>query len=196
VVFERWLTSGPWRIAVTASIVAASLVFSPLVLPLLPPERLAGFVTLTGAPTTAERGKTSAIPQLLADRTGWESFVDDVARIYQALPERDRRRVVVYGPSYGHAGAIELLGPRRGMVVRTISNHNNYYHWSQGVNPEVVIAVGADPSGLRQLFAQVEAVGVSRCEYCMSWRDNNPIFLARDPIRPLDDVWAGLKHYE
>jgi hypothetical protein len=60
-----------------------------------------------------ERGKTSPIPQVLADRTGWESFIDDIDRVNHGLPDSDRQRAVVFVPDYvtlGHSsfGALHV----------------------------------------------------------------------------------------
>ena len=57
--------------------------------------------------------------------------VDDVARVHESLPLEDRRRALVYVPSYGHAGALELLGPARGLPP-VIASQNTYWHWSVG----------------------------------------------------------------
>jgi hypothetical protein len=132
-----------------------------------------------------------------ADRTGWESFVDDVERVYRRLPPEDQARVLFYAPSYGQAGAIELLGPARGLPDRVIGSHNTYWHWSVGrTETEALIAVDPDPDLLRLLFAEVWEAGRSRCEYCMSWRDDNPIYVARRSITPVRSIWPKARHYE
>jgi hypothetical protein len=180
--------------AVTAS-AAASL---PMATPLLPPPAMAAYVERLGLQEriVQERGHTSSIPQLLADRTGWESFIDDIDRVYRRLPEADRRRAVVYVPDYGHAGALDLWGPSRGLP-RVISSHNTYYHWSAGhADADVLIAVGANPKDLELVYREVSLVDVVRCEYCMSWRAQMPIYVARQPIMSLNVFWPRMRHYE
>lgn len=185
------------RIGIPGLIVAGGLALAPVGVPLLSPPALARLVAAIGLDYRAERGKTSPIPQLLADRTGWESFVDDVERVYLSLPEHDRARALFYAPSYGHAGALELLGPARGLPSRVISGQNTYWHWSVGrTNTDVLIAVDPDPDVLRRLFAEVWEAGRVRCDYCMSWRDDLPIFVARGQKVPIESVWAGARHYE
>jgi 4-amino-4-deoxy-L-arabinose transferase-like glycosyltransferase len=206
VVIERWLSglevrtpsiARMARIAIPGLILAASLALSPITLPLLSPPATARLVAALGLDlASAERGKTSSIPQLLADRTGWESFVNEVERVYLNLPEADRAHALVYAPSYGHAGALELLGAPRGLPA-VISGQNTYWHWSVGrTDSNVLIAVDANPEVLRQLFAEVWEAGRVRCGYCMSWRSDMPIFVARGPRVPLSRVWARYRHYE
>ncbi len=206
-----WLESGLRRLAgpgpglaravpavCVALLVVSAAALVPIALPVLSPPALARYVETLGLNAQAERGKSSPIPQLLADRTGWESFVDDVARVYWTLTASERERVLFYAPSYGQAGAIELLGPARGLPEgRVIGSQNTYWHWSVGrVNTDVLIAVDAGEDTLRRLFADVREAGRSYCDYCMSWRNDNPIFLARGSIAPVDSVWPRARHYE
>jgi hypothetical protein len=184
-------------IAVPVVVILGALTAAPGVLPILPPELTARYTGALGLTGQAERGKSSPIPQLLADRTGWESYVDDVERVYRTLPAADRAQVVFYAPSYGQAGSLELFGPARGLPNRVIGSQNTYWHWSVGrTNTDVLVAVDADPEDLRHLFAEVWEAGRIRCDYCMSWRNDIPIFVARRSIAPIDSVWPRSRHYE
>ena len=184
-------------VAVPAIVVLGALIPAPAVLPILSPSATAKYTSALGLTAQAERGKSSPIPQLLADRTGWESYVDDVERVYRSLPAADQAQVVFYAPSYGQAGSLELLGPARGLPDRVIGAQNTYWHWSVGrTNTDVLIAVDANPATLRELFAQVWEAGRIRCDYCMSWRNDIPIFVARRSIAPIDSVWPRVRHYE
>ncbi len=205
VAIERWLRAldsrgrllaSALRVAIPAVILAAALGLSPVVLPLLAPPPLARLTAALGLDASAERGKTSSIPQLLADRTGWESFVDEVERVYLSLPAADRANALIYGPSYGQAGSLELFGPSRGLPG-VIGAQNTYWHWSVGrTDSDVLIAVDADPDTLRRLFVDVWEAGRVRCDYCMSWRSDIPIFVARGQKVPLSTVWDHYRHYE
>lgn len=196
VVLERLVRRPFPRVAATAVVAATGAMLSFMFLPVLRPADEARYVAFLHADVKIERGKTSPLPQLMADRTGWRSFVDDVERVYRSLPPADQARAIIFVPDYGHAGAIDLWGPAAGLP-RVISNHNTYWHWSDGrTSAPVLIAVGADPAGLQRLYRDVRPAGTVQCEYCMSWRSNMPISVAKDPIVPLDGVWARLRHYE
>lgn len=189
---RRWL-----RPAVLALVAGSGLFVAPITLPLLAPERVAAYAQATGILPRIERGKTSPIPQWLADRTGWPEFVADVEAAVDSLPAEDRARAVLYAPSYGQAGALELLGPARGLPPAVISNHNTYHLWSEGhTDTDVLVAAGAREDELRRLFRDVHVARVHRCRYCMSWRDGMPIFVARGAREPLSRYWPGLRHFE
>ncbi len=153
----------------------------PIVVGVLPPPVLARYVAWLGLQTSGERGKSSPIPQLLADRTGWEPFVEQVAAVYRALPAGDRQhafvlrvRATAWPGRWTCSGArMDSRGPS---PARTA-----YWHWSleEGVDTDVLIAVGADPEDLRALFRDVRQVGVTQCTYCMSWRNGMRIHVAR-----------------
>ena len=185
------------RPAVMTLVASSGLFVAPITLPLLPPERVAAYVRATGILPRLERGKSSPIPQWLADRTGWPEFVADVAVVVSSLTAEDRTRAIVYAPSYGPAGALELLGPARGLPPTTICNHNTYHLWSAGrTDSDVLVAAGAREDDLRMLFRDVRVVRVHHCEYCMSWRDGMPIFVARGALAPLSGFWPQIRHFE
>jgi len=194
---ERVVHSRAARAAIVLLLVAGCVPAVPIVIGVLPPPVLARYVAWLGIQTSAERGKTSPIPQLLADRTGWEDFVDQVAAIYRALPPEDQRRAIIYAPSYGQAGAVDVLGRKYGLP-RTIARQNSYWHWSEreGVDTEVLIAVDAKPEHLHALFRDVREVGVTECTYCMSWRNGKRIDVARGSIKPLSTMWAQARYYD
>jgi hypothetical protein len=79
-----------------------------------------------------------------------------------------------------------------------ISRHNSYYLWSAGHADaaDVLIAVGANLRDLKLLFRESALADEVHCEYCMSWRARMPIYVARQPMVPLNTLWARMRHYE
>jgi hypothetical protein len=181
-------------------IVAGGLVFLPLVVPLLPPAVTARYAAATGVVPQIERGegKATELPQWLADRFGWEEFVADVDSAAQRLTPEQRESAVIVAPSYGHAGALELLGDPD--LPPVMSAHNTYYLWGFELlttrKVEGGIFVGSDPADLERIYAEVELIGVHRCDYCMPWRAELPIYWAWGPRVPLLEIWPEVKHYE
>ena len=189
---RRWA-----RGALLAMVLLGACPILPLSLPLLPPQTVAAYAQAIHYLPTIERGKTSPIPQWLADRTGWEEFVDDVAAVYRTLSPEDQARVVFYAPSYGQAGALEHFGPSRGLPARVICRHNSYWMWSKGRSgPQVLIAVDANPRDLELAFAEHALVRTHHCDYCMSWRNDARIEVARGLRVPWGAAWETTKHYE
>lgn len=202
VAVERAAARGGWRWlrgAAVAVVVSGAAVFAPLGLPVLPPDTLARYAAFLGVVPQIEKGegKRSELPQWFADRFGWPELVDQVTRIYRGLPDEERSRAILVAPSYGHAGALELLG--RGLPP-VFSGHNTYFLWgleqAPKVDARVAIVIGSRPDDLRKVFAEVEEVAVHRCGYCMRWRDGMPIHVARGPKVPLAEAWPRVKHFE
>jgi hypothetical protein len=190
----RWL-----RGTALALVAAGAIAFAPVGLPVLAPDALARYVALLGVVPRIEKGeaKRADLPQWFADRFGWPELVDQVTRVAEGLPAAERARAVVLVPSYGQAGALELLG--RGLPP-VLSGHNTYFLWGleqvPRLDPLVAITLGARPATLEAVFAEMQAVGEYRCAYCPRWRDRLAIHVARGARVPLAEAWPRLKHFE
>ncbi len=136
------------------------------------------------------------LPQGLALRLCWEEFVAEVARVYETLPEEDRKESVILTGDYNGAGAIDLLGKEYGLPP-AISAYNNYYLWGPGdTSWNVVIALfHYDPKGrLEDMFGEVVEAGRTSCEYTNAHSvHGSTIYVCRDPKRPIAEVWAEWK---
>jgi hypothetical protein len=200
--WERRAKSARWTYAV--AVLVGCLAFAPMFLPILSPERAARFVAFVGIDTQMERGegKVAALPQWLADRIGWREFVADAKAVYESLPPPERERAIFFAPSYGHAGALELFGPDVGLPP-VMSAHNTYHLWGRELAPRlpeiVLIAIGARASDLQMSFGDVQEVSRHRCDYCMSWRADMPIHVARQPLltaAEAEQAWEASRHFE
>ncbi len=188
----RWL-----RVVLPAAIVAGGLVFAPLGLPLLPPETTGPYGQALGIVPQIERGegKRAALPQWLSDRIGWEQLVDDVADAAATLSPEERSGAIIIAPSYGHAGAIELLGRDRNLPP-VYSSHNNYFLWGPPRDPVgTVIVMGVSRERVERLYADVALFRTYRCEWCTPWRDNMPIWIARGQKVEFGSIWRSLKSF-
>ncbi|MBA2362349.1 MAG: glycosyltransferase family 39 protein [Chloroflexia bacterium] len=169
----------------------------PAGIPLLPAGAMAQYAGATGlSERELEQGKTASLPQWYADQFGWEELVIAVADVRDTLPPEERATVKVLTGNYGEAGAIDILGRESGLP-HAISGHNTYHLWGPGPEPTgTVIAVGLPLSRLQEVFGSVEQAGVVRCVYCMDYENNLPVYIARNPKRPLAEVWDVFKHYD
>ncbi|MEK8105268.1 hypothetical protein NKG94_08915 [Micromonospora sp. M12] len=99
-----------------------------LLLPVLPPDRLPGFVV----DVNYDAGET----------IGWPAFADSIAAVHRGLPPQERSRAVVLTGNYGEAGAVARYGPARGLP-RAYSGHNSMVDFGRPpADADVVIAVG------------------------------------------------------
>ena len=183
------------KAAVIAVVTIAGAVTAPLVLPLLPPEKLVAYAQALGfAPPKTEVAHRGPLPQLFGDQFGWPELVVEVARIYHALPAEERAKTVIFANNYGEAGAVNLFGPRHGLP-RAVSAHQTHFFWGpRGQAGEVAIVLQDDRESLERVCASVEQAG----EHFHPWgmaEENNPIFICRGLNPPLPELWPRLKKW-
>jgi hypothetical protein len=198
VLIESFVERGKWRgrilkpVIVTA-MVALTAFMTPGYLPVMTPDQLLARQESAGKPAS-EVG----VPRFLADRLCWEEFVAEVARVYETLPEEDRKECVIFTGSYHSAGAIDFLGKQYGLPPAR-SNHNNYWLWGPGdTSWDVAIVVGVRKASLEEnMFGEVVEAGRTSCEYTDRFdRNDAPIYVCREPKRPIAEVWAGAKKFD
>ena len=193
--------AAPLRWVFMGVVVVGCLALAPLFQPLLPPEDAARFATFVGIDTQIERGegKRAALPQWLADRFGWEELTTQVGEIYDGLSSEEQRSALIVAPSYGHAGALELLGD----LPPVLSAHNTYHTWGRELAGRLaegpVIVLGWRRSDVESLYDDVREAGVYECDYCMNWRNDMAIYVARQSKLTASEFaadWESFKHYE
>ena len=114
--------------------------------------------------------------------------------MHAGLTPAEQRDAIFLTEGYPSAGAIELLGEPE--LPAVFSPHNSYYLW--GPPPRAhgpVITVGFEPEQLEPWFGSVEVVVRNPCEFCMGWRQDMPIAIARRPKRSLREGWPELRRY-
>lgn len=186
-----------WYLAGTIALSGAAL--APIGLPLLSPEIAAKYAAWIGVVPQIEigEGKRSDLPQWLADRLGWETLVLDLDFAAAQLGPEEREHAIFLLPSYGHAGAVELLG-RGKRLPPVYAVQNTYFHWGPPEDP-VSAAIIMEPLDFElatALFEEVEPVRVYDCDGCLGWRDNAQIWIGRKPRMTFREIWPRLKHYE
>ena len=189
-----------WPVLAYAAVLAVSgVIVAPItVVPALPPATLAGITGAFGgdAGVQVETREVSELPQIFADRFGWEGMVETVARVHEKLPPEERSEACVLAGNYGEAGAIDFFGAERGLP-KAISGHNNYYLWGPGdCDGETVVSVGVPRERLEGVFGRIGRADTVRCRYCMPDEDNLPVYVSRDPRLPFEEAWPRFKHYD
>ena len=182
---------------VTSVLAVVGLLAAPLTLPILAAPDLVELSRSVGvgAPQMEDRA-VGALDPHFADMHGWASIVDAVAEVYAGLPAEDRAKAAILAPSYGEAGAIDRLGPERGLP-KAISGHNSYWLWGPGVADGSVVVIAGGPAELwRKHWTDVRAVTVWDCGYCLPGRNQQSVYVARGPRAPMDELWPLLRHYD
>jgi hypothetical protein len=197
VAIEQYLASSRRRFAQISAailILAGGIILAPVFIPLMPPQTLKPYISRLGLHFDIEAGKIGEpVPQWLADRIGWQELAADVVKVYEALPEREKRNVVIVSTNYGEAGALELYGDQFGLPD-VYATHNSFHSW--GPPPDSVrtyIGVYIDPDDVKDKFESVEEVAVFHCPDCTRPQQNISIYVMRGPKFSMAKEWAGFK---
>ncbi len=190
--YLRWL-----KFASPVIIAASGILLAPLALPVLPVKTFIKYSRSIGIEPSTNEGKDLAqLPQFFADMFGWENMAATVAEVYHSLPVGERAEAVIFARNYGEAGAIEYYRKKYDLPA-VISPHNNYWLWGDGdVAAEVYIWLGGDREDHLKYFSRVEQAAVIKCEYCMPYENNLPVYVCRDKKVNMSELWGSLKHYE
>ncbi|MDE3056699.1 MAG: glycosyltransferase family 39 protein [Bacteroidota bacterium] len=120
-----------WLKGVLLVFLYAGLALSlPLILPYFPYESVREYTRFIGMNTEQETGNKPPLPQILADRIGWEEKFKLVLNAYQSLPDSEKPKTIIAAENYGQAGALELYGKKYHFPF-VASGHNTYYLWSR-----------------------------------------------------------------
>jgi Dolichyl-phosphate-mannose-protein mannosyltransferase len=199
VLWEKWAELRPWlrwlRIAVPAVVVAMGIVAAPLVLPILPPERIAPYMERLGIKLArTENGMSSRLPQHFADEFGWPEMVEAVAGVYNSLPPEERAKTAILAGNYGEAGAIDFFGPRYGLP-KAISAHQNYYFWGpRQYTGESVILLEWSLKRAQRWCRSVDQGPAIAPYYGMGWEYYN-VLTCHDLKQPLSEAWPEFKFW-
>jgi hypothetical protein len=186
-----------WLRAASFVLLLASLPLVPGVLPILPPERLGGYLHRLGiAPPASERAHAAAaLPHHFAWQFGWDEMVAAVASAYHALPPDEQARAAVVGNNYGESGAVDLLGPKYGLPLRALGVHQSYWLWGPGPpGKDVLIVLGDRPETLRRFCGDVQVVAELDPAFGAVW-EKRPVLVCRRPRLPLQQAWPRLKKW-
>jgi len=199
VMWEAWLDRPrhQWlKLAYPALMVGAGAVFSPLVIPVLPPQMYIRYTkALHLQPPRLETHRLGPLPQLYADQFGWEEMTATVARVYNSLPPEVRAKTAIFGQNYGQAGAIDLFGPKYGLPP-AISGHQNYFYWGpREYTGESMIVMQGQQQDLERRFASVEKVASVYHPYSMPY-EHFDVFYCRGLKQPLKEIWPQVKNWD
>jgi hypothetical protein len=203
VAVEDWLARRAWtrdriwpKAALLSAIVVVTAPLIPALLPFLAPGKLLVYQQAIGLKSAkVEVRHEGPLDQRLGDQFGWPELVAEVAQIYQALPPEERANTAIYAANYGEAGAINHLGPARGLPS-AICAHQAHSLWGlPAQEAHTFICLGCSRKGLEQVFASVELAAEHHHPWGMA-EENGAIYLCRGPRVSIRSLWPKLKHWD
>jgi Dolichyl-phosphate-mannose-protein mannosyltransferase len=191
-----WEAQAHWRRYVwPIGLAATAIVSAPFAIPVLSPESYLRYSqALHVAPPPIETHKLGPLPQVFADRFGWEEMTEVVAGVFNSLPAEVRPRTAIFGQNYGEAAAIDMFGPKYGLPA-AISGHQNYFFWGpREYTGESVIVVHGEQKDLESQFEEVRKVARVEHPYSMPF-EHFDVFYCRGLKKPLSEVWPSVKNW-
>jgi len=188
----KWL-----KPALLSGMLVTGALFAPLVVPILPPDKLVGYMrAIRFQPPRTETSHTAALPQVFADQFGWEQMVGSVAHVYHHLRPEDEKRAAIFCQNYGEAGAIDFFGPKLGLPP-AISGHQNYFLWGpHDWTGEVALVLDTSDEDERELFASVEDLGqIVSSPWAMPFERRVHIYLCHDLKASVPEIWPRVKKW-
>lgn len=183
---KRWTWARP---LIVAGITAGGLVFLPLGLPVLSIDKTDRYIT---ALTFGLMGNVYELTGDLHGQFGHPELVADVAEIYRAMPESERKRCAIIASDYGQAGAIDFFGPAYGLP-KASSINLSYYLWGLPDMPiETVIAVDIPRADLARFFQDIEEDHIIRRENVNPWDREIYVTVCRKPLMPPKELWKRM----
>lgn len=196
---DRFLAKYKTRVghfALSLFLLAGLLLSLPLILPYFSYEQVDKHVKTLGINTEIERGKKPPLPQLLADRIGWEEKSQLLFDEYNKLTDEEKKQTVIATDNYGKAGALELFGAKYG-IEQVFCGHNNYYLWGTGKASGSIVLALDDVDSEEDYWENFDSVVVSKAMFIhpyVSQHENNiVVFICRKPKAPLQTLFEGSK---
>jgi hypothetical protein len=197
VFWQEFIESHLWlrwvKVALPLVSVILGIIAFPLVLPILPPDRIAPYMQALGIGVSrTETRMSSSLPQHFADEFGWPEMVAQVAEVYNAMPAGERAKTAILAGDYGSAGAIDFFGPRYGLP-RSISAHQNYYYWGfRQYTGESLIMLNWELDEAQHWCQNVEDGPKVGHPYAMGW-EHYTILICGGLKKPLAEAWPRFK---
>jgi hypothetical protein len=185
--------------------IATGLVILPSAVPVLPVplyQRYAAALGKFAEQKSGEKMRPAALPQLYADMHGWKEVAHATREVVMtSLTPEERADTVIVGQNYGEASAIEFFGGVD--LPRVASGNNGWWLWGPPMtkeekpSPSIIIWVGNTDKeeDLAPHFAEV--IEAARIDHPLARADqrNVPVYICKNPMRPLTEMWPRLKHY-
>jgi hypothetical protein len=179
-------------------ILAGGIWTSPLVMPVIPVERMEAFLDKfpIKVPRSEHSHERAFLPQHFADQFGWHEIVSEVNLAWQRIPPAERADCGIFAQDYGQAGAIDWYGPQYGLPA-SLSGHQTWFLWGpRHYTGNCLIVLDDSPENLDRLYNSVEFVGRS-ADNPYALEKNLPVYLCKDPKKPnwLQTEWSRVKRW-
>ena len=133
-----------------------------------------------------------------AEQIGWRELTEQVADVYDSLPEEEKARTGILAGNYGEAGALDLYGTEYNLP-KVISPVNSF--WMQGAPPEtidVLVVVGYPDNSASSYFNSCKLAGAVSNSYGVinEEAELRDIYLCKGLRKPWSEIWDGMRRFQ
>ncbi len=191
VIIEKWSLRTNWlKYSLAIPVIIAGLMFSPFARPTLSLEQFLKYQSALGLEPPSNEGQelNRGIPQFYADMHGWEDLTKNVSRVYQSLPEEERKTTLIYCSNYGKASAIEYFS-KKYPLPKVVCPHNSFWYWWPKTNEFTsIIIIGGRIEDHLQALEEVVIAGFHQSSNAMPYENNLDIFSGRGLKVSIDEI--------
>ncbi len=186
-----------WRQAIVAIVAACAVPSTPFVIPVLPMGTYIAYQEFLGRAFHinfhVEKAGNNLPIQYYGDMTGWPELAAQVRKIYDGLTPGDRASAAIYSHNFGEASAIDYYDGPLGLPP-ALSGNDTYWVWGpRGFSGAVIVDVNGKE--LLPYYRSVTRAATFYNPLAMPYENNLPIWILRDPVKPLNEIWPHLKDY-
>lgn len=193
--WEKMLKKVWLRVALVTIIVAMTLPFLPIGIPIYKTEGLVKYFdklkSVYGMDFVCrfEDNSIHSLPQDYADMLGWEELTAVADKAWQMIP--DKKAAFIYAENYGQAGAITVIGKKYGLPEAVCFNESFFYWMPLKFDPDIRYAVYInDEPGedLYQVFGKVTKIGSITNPDAREY--GTGVYLCEDPVASFNGFWT------
>src|SRR5690625_366287 len=166
----------------------------PVGMPILQPEAMASYARTLGMTPALQTntGGTLPLPQDFADMLGWNEMVDEVSRVYHALPPDEQQAAVIAAANTAEAAASDFYGVRSDLRPASAVQPSSGFFVPATKPGDVLIAVGMTPDDLDPHYDHVELLGRHTNRWAVDEERDVPVYKATGPAQTLQELWPSL----
>lgn len=177
--------SAPLRLISVSLLLAPSLLFAPIVIPILPFESTLRFFEFTTGiglefPVRWEDQQSHKTTQDYADMLGWEEIAKHARTAYQKIPLKERLNTTLIAGNYGQAGAIQYYKNKYNLPD-PVSLSSSFALWSPDkIETKYIIMIDDDIGDIANAFGTKIYIGKVENPYARE--KDTSIYLLSDPL--------------
>jgi 4-amino-4-deoxy-L-arabinose transferase-like glycosyltransferase len=162
---------------------------------------LAGIIIVKPvAPVNSALWKTtSSLNPEVVEMIGWQDLAAQVQKIYQALPESEKRSAVILAGNYGEAGALDLYAFDYGLPHLISGADSLWYRGYGQPDPGTVIVVGFEGGYPNTFFSTCDYAGTVTNHFNVRNEESSRhtgLYVCRQPRRPWSELWQEMRWFQ